>query len=178
MNNLGEKIKFYRKDKGLTLKELSQITGLSVGFISNIERNQNSPSVSNLQQICTALNVNLMEIIQDGSEKTPVLRKQERKEIFSSKSEQTKFELLTKGTHNLNGIAITIDGNSDYSDLSWGHDYDEIGVVVRGSLEIELEDKVYVLEEGDSIYLEKFTPHRYRNPLDDKNVTFWFSVKK
>lgn len=178
MNNLGEKIKYYRKDKGLTLKELSQITGLSVGFISNIERNQNSPSVSNLQQICTALNINLMEIIQDGAEKSPVLKKVERKEIFSSKSEHTKIELLTKGTNSLNGIAITIDGNSDYSDLSWGHNYDEIGVVVRGTLEIELEDKIYFLEEGDSIYLEKFTPHRYRNPNEDKNVTFWFSVKK
>ncbi len=178
MNNLGEKIKYYRKDKGLTLKELSQITGLSVGFISNIERNQNSPSVSNLQQICTALNINLMEIIQDGSEKTPVLKKNERKTIFSSTSEHTKIEMLTKGNHNLNGIAITIEGNSDYSDLSWGHNYDEIGIVVRGSLEIELEDKVYYLEEGDSIYLEKFTPHRYRNPEEIKNVTFWFSVKK
>lgn len=178
MNNLGEKIKFYRKDKGLTLKELSQITGLSVGFISNIERNQNSPSVSNLQQICTALNINLMEIIQDGAEKSPVLKKVERKKIFSSQEENTKIELLTKGTNNLNGIAITIDGNSAYSDLSWGHNYDEIGVVVRGSLEIELEDKVYTLGEGDSIYLEKFSPHRYRNPNNDTNVTFWFSVKK
>lgn len=178
MNNLGEKIKFCRKEKGLTLKKLSDMTGLSVGFISNIERNQNSPSVSNLQQICAALSINLMEILQVNSDSSPVVKKDERKEIFSSNSDHTKIELLTKGSHKLNSIAITIDGNSDYSDLSWGHDYDEIGIVIKGALEIEVNNEIFNLTEGDSVYLEKFTPHKYRNPLKDPSIVYWFSVKK
>ena len=58
---LGEKIKAIRKKLGYTLQELSEKTELSIGFLSNIERDLNSTSISNLQQICKALNVNLME---------------------------------------------------------------------------------------------------------------------
>ena len=62
---LGEKIKTIRKNKDYTLKQLSEITGLSIGFLSNIERDLNSPSINNLQQICSALGINLMEILDE-----------------------------------------------------------------------------------------------------------------
>ncbi len=87
--------------------------------------------------------------------------------------------MLTNGNKNLNAIAITIEGNTDYNDTSWGgHSYDELGIVVKGSLEIQMNTQTYTLHEGDSIYLNKFTPHRYRNPCDELNVTYWFSVKE
>ncbi|MGL5190192.1 MAG: helix-turn-helix domain-containing protein, partial [Cetobacterium sp.] len=44
---ISEKIKLLRKDRGLSIKELSEKTGLSVGFISNLERDINSPSIAN-----------------------------------------------------------------------------------------------------------------------------------
>ena len=49
---LGEKIKTIRKNKDYTLKQLSEITGLSIGFLSNIKRDLNSPSINKIQQIC------------------------------------------------------------------------------------------------------------------------------
>ncbi len=177
---LGEKIKYFRKKKGLTIKELSELTNLSIGFISNIERNLNSPSVSNLQQICQVLDINLMEIIQSNSEKESIVRREERKKIFTTQDHKITFELLTSGNKDLNAIAIAIEGNSgnsDYSDTSWGHNYDELGIVVKGTLEIQVDAETYLLKEGDSIYINKFTPHKYRNPCNSLNITHWFSVK-
>ncbi|SHJ68828.1 helix-turn-helix domain-containing protein [Tepidibacter formicigenes] len=175
---LGEKIKYFRKKKGLTIKELSELTNLSIGFISNLERNLNSPSVSNLQQICEVLGINLMEILQSTSEKDFIIRKNERKEIFTTEDNKIKFKMLTNGNKELNGISISIEGNSEYSDISWGHNYDELGVVVKGSLEIQIDNETYLLNEGDSVYVSKFTPHRYRNPSNETNITYWFSVKE
>ncbi|SHH02438.1 helix-turn-helix domain-containing protein [Tepidibacter thalassicus] len=175
---LGEKIKYFRKKKGLTIKELSELTNLSIGFISNLERNLNSPSVSNLQLICEVLGINLMEILQSTSEKDFIIRKNERKEIFTTEDKKIKFEMLTNGNKELNGISISIEGNSKYSDISWGHNYDELGIVVKGSLEIQINNETYLLKEGDSIYVSKFTPHRYRNPSNEINITYWFSVKE
>ena len=74
---LGEKIKAIRKKLGYTLQELSEKTELSIGFLSNIERDLNSPSISNLQQICQALNVNLMEILDNTLNLSPVTKKDE-----------------------------------------------------------------------------------------------------
>ncbi|AVQ47054.1 helix-turn-helix domain-containing protein [Clostridium botulinum] len=175
---LGEKIKYYRKKKGLTIKELSELTNLSIGFISNLERDLNSPSVSNLQQICEVLGINLMEILKSTEDKEYIVCKDNRNEIFSTDDKKIKFEMLTNGNKNLNAIAITIAGNTDYNDTSWGHNYDELGIVVKGSLEIQMNSQTYTLHEGDSIYLNKFTPHRYKNPCEEINVTYWFSVKE
>ena len=98
---LGERIKKYRKKMNYTLKELSDITKLSVGFLSNIERDLNSPSISNLQQICLALNVNLMEIIDENGSSSPVTRVNERQEIFSNPNSQVKIENIITGKNSL-----------------------------------------------------------------------------
>ena len=162
-----------------TLKELSDITDLSVGFLSNIERDLNSPSISNLQQICQALNVNLMEILDENASDSPVTKVEQRQEIFSNSKSQVKVENIIVGKNSINGIVITIEHKSEqYGDMSWGHAYDEVGVVINGELEIELDKEKYNLKEGDTIFIKSFTPHRYRNPIDDKSVVYWFSIRK
>ncbi|NFN88656.1 helix-turn-helix domain-containing protein [Clostridium sporogenes] len=175
---LGEKIKYYRKKKGLTIKELSELTNLSIGFISNLERDLNSPSVSNLQQICEILGINLMEILKTTEDKEYTVLKENRDEIFSTDDKKIKFEMLTNGNKHLNAIAITIEGNTDCNDTSWGHNYDELGIVAKGTLEFQMNSQTYTLHEGDSIYVNKFTPHRYKNPCEEINVTYWISVKE
>ena len=62
--------------------------------------------------------------------------------------------------------------------VSWGHGYDEIGIVVKGELEIELDKTLYHLYEGDSIFIKQNTPHRYRNPGFTSSLVYWVSSKK
>lgn len=175
---LGEKIKAIRKRKNYTLKDLSDMTKLSIGFLSNIERDLNSPSISNLQQICQALAVNLMEILDPADTHSPVTRKEEREEILENSEVHVKIESLLNGKSNLNGIAITIKKGDNFSDMSWGHLYDEIGIVIKGELEIEIDKELFHLYEGDSIVIKHGSPHRYKNPKNSPSVVYWFSVKK
>ena len=175
---LGEKIKAIRKKLGYTLQELSEKTELSIGFLSNIERDLNSPSISNLQQICQALNVNLVEILDNTLNLSPVTKKEEREEIFVNMESHVKVESLLNGKSNFNGIAITIEGGDTFSDMSWGHSYSEIGVVITGELEIEVDKEIFLLKEGDSIVIKEGAPHRYKNPKDTPSVVYWFSSKK
>ena len=55
VENIGQRIKEIRKSKSITIQKLSQFTDLSVGYLSNLERNQASPTLNNLQRICVAL---------------------------------------------------------------------------------------------------------------------------
>lgn len=175
---LGEKIKALRKNKDYTLKQLSEITGLSIGFLSNIERDLNSPSINNLQQICSALGINLMEILDEEVGANPITRAAEREEILKNSETNVKVESLLNRKASLNGIAITIEEESSFSDMSWGHGYDEIGIVAKGELEIELDKSLYHLYEGDSIFIKQNTPHRYRNPGLTPSLVYWVSSKK
>lgn len=174
---LGEKIKAIRKRKKYTLKKLSEETNLSIGFLSNVERNLNSPSISSLQQICRVLGVNLMEILESKNNDYPVTRTKEREKIFSNVDAHVKVESLLNGKSPLNGISITIEGGSDFNDMSWGHGYDEIGIVIKGELEIEIDKKTYHLYEGDSVFIKESLPHRYKNPINSNSVVYWFSIK-
>ena len=55
-----EQIKYCRKEKGMTLKELSEKTGLSVGYLSHLENGErNNPSLDTLIKICNALNMDI-----------------------------------------------------------------------------------------------------------------------
>lgn len=176
---LGEKIKAFRKKKGLTIKQLSELTNLSSGFISNIERDLNSPSVGNLQQICKVLDINIVELIQVSDDtESMIVRRGSRKNFFETSDNNVKFELLTPKNKKLTGICIALEPNSNYGETSWGHNFEEIGIVIKGCLEIKIGNDEYILKEGDSVYINKFTPHNYRNAGDTTCISHWFSVKE
>lgn len=176
--NLGAKIRVFRKNKNMTIKQLAEATSLSSGFISNIENDVNSPSISNLQQICKALDINIVELIQSRDNNSYIVRNKERKEIFKSNDDTVKFELVSNQDKDLNVICIKLKPNSQYESTDWGHAFDEIGLVIKGTLEIKVENNVNILKEGDSIYINKYTPHNYKNGGEEECVIYWFSVKK
>lgn len=64
VENIGQRIKEIRKSKSITIQKLSQFTDLSVGYLSNLERNQASPTLNNLQRICVALGISIRESAQ------------------------------------------------------------------------------------------------------------------
>ncbi len=176
--NLGKKINDLRKQRNITIKELSSMTGLSIGFISNLERNQNSPSISNLQLICQALEINIVNILDPATEKsTIVTRKNERNKMFAKDVSQSNCELVVPAHSQLNGVCIVIEANSEYSKILWGHNTDEVGLVTKGSMEIHLDENIFLLNEGDSIYIPKNTPHNYRNSSNEPSESYWFSIK-
>ena len=173
---ISEKIKNLRKDRGLSIKELSEKTDLSVGFISNLERNINSPSIANLQLICKVLDISLIDLLKEDKESVTTLKAEDRKLLFTSNKEGTKYYNLIPDNSEIN---VIINPKCTSENVRWSHSHDEIGIVIKGELEINLSNrKIYKLKEGDSIYIKKNTPHKYRNPGNIPAVTHWFSIKK
>lgn len=176
--DLGSQIKEIRKNKGLKLKELADLTGLSTAYLSNVERNQTSPTLANLFKIGTALEVDLLATM----ESTPihqgiVVKKDDRKRLFSTKSKIT-YESITESSHNITGVCITIDGNCIDEIVTTGHtDRDELGLITKGSMTLYLNDTEYKLSEGDSIYIERNTPHSYKRTGEGECISYWFYTK-
>ncbi len=173
---LGSKIHEIRVKEGLTIRELAEITGLSIGFISNLERDQTSPTISNLQLICKALKINLLDLMREVSEeqKVVVTRKEERKELYSNKT-GVKYETLNK-FDKANALSIIMDKKTDFGESEWKHDSDEIGIIIEGEFELVVDDVVYHLKEGDTVFISKYAGHNYRNPIDEKSVSYWIFI--
>lgn len=175
ITQIGDRVKDIRKQKGLTLQQLSEKSGLSIGYLSNLERNVNSPTIEYLQRICEVLNINIIDILEKSSENKLYVKKDERRVIYE-KEGKVKYELITEGEKNIKGICLTIAEGVDYKSISWGHNSDELGVITKGTIEIETMDNKYVLEEGDSFYLYANNMHTYRNIGKGDCISYWISI--
>lgn len=67
MDSIGERIKYYRKERGLTQNELAEKTNLSRSHIASIERNIYTPSISTLTEIANALNIESSILISENT---------------------------------------------------------------------------------------------------------------
>lgn len=177
LKKIGGILKQIRKKKNLTLKELSVKCGFSVAYLSKLERNVSSPTLETLELLCQVLDISILEFISDAFQGKLHVKKDDR-EVIYNKEKKVEYELLTHGIKNMKAICVTIEPNTDYKKMSWGHITDELGIVLAGKGEIEvftdesLKEK-YVLEEGDSFYIKANTHHIFRCIGDEKFVCYW-----
>lgn len=174
---IGKRIKYIRKSEKKTLKDLSAESGLSIGYLSNLERNVISPTIDQLQKICAALEINITTVLNMQDEKSSPLIKANNRKIFYE-DEKCVYELLSDGENEMEGISITMKEGADYERSSWGHNYDELGIVIKGKLSVMLLDAEYVLNPGDSIYIKKHTLHTFKNIGKGECINYWFYKKE
>lgn len=92
--DIGSAIRTIRKQKQITIMQLCEGTGLSKGFISNVENNKTSPSIATLESIADYLNVPLPYLLLTPEQRMNVVRKHERQETTAG-SGQIKVQHLT-----------------------------------------------------------------------------------
>ena len=169
---IGKKIRYYRKQVNLTLQEISSRTGLSVGYLSNLERDLTSPTFDNLCSICAAMSINVVDLIMNTLSYEPHIKKNERKTIYS-RDYRFIYEYTTDLNLDMQGICMTLDTDYYGTEVSWGHDTDEYGSVTEGSLAFEVNGEIYILEEGDTIYIKAGTPHKWHKNTEGRCVSYW-----
>lgn len=172
---IGKEIKRLRKEKGLLISDLAEMSNLSSGMISQVERDLVSPSIVTLWKITEALGVSIGYLFdEDSTEVTnPVVRKDKRKRISAS-NHNAFYELLSPDLNRkIEYLYITINPGDSSSDDLVTHEGEEAGIVIKGRLKILMEDKEYILNEGDSIYFDSTIPHRYVNIGDQVCESIW-----
>lgn len=174
---IGGSIRELRLARDITLSQLAEMTGLSVSFISKIERNQASPSIRALFDISRALGVTISWFFRarDGVSETErdyiVRAERRRKLVFES---GISDELLSP---NLSGELELL--MSRFPPLSesgvepYAHKGEEAGVIIKGELELWIGGERFLLKEGDSFSFPSTEPHRYRNPSDEESIVIW-----
>ncbi|WMJ78398.1 MULTISPECIES: cupin domain-containing protein [unclassified Sedimentibacter] len=173
---LGDKVRSLRLKQKISIEQLSVMTGLSKGLISQIERDITGPSVASLWKISKALNVTMNYFFDEYDDFNKVVRKNERKKIMMKNGDRT-YELLSPNLKKqIEMLWIEIEPNESNSEDLISHEGEECGVVIKGNLQVLSGDKVYNLEEGDSIYLDSTIPHRYINPGSEQSVSIWAMV--
>jgi len=160
---LGEKIRQKRTEKGMSLKELAEQTGLSSGFISQVERDLAEPSITSLRKIAGALEVAIFHFFVDKESEGRVVRKDGRQKIRFSES-QVVYELLSPDLNRqMETVMGTLDPGGATSSEVMTHPGEEVIYVLEGEMFITIGSEAYTLTEGDTIYYYGTMPHLIEN---------------
>ena len=170
----GQRFRRLRARRGLSLAQVARATGISVGFLSALERGQMRASISTLRRIARFYRTNILSFFQAAGENPRLVRPQQRK-ILQTES-GVRMELLAWGNTVMEPHLFRIKPGGG-SGESYSHEGEEFLHVLRGQFEIWLDSKEhYRLRQGDSLYFESSTPHRWKNPGRSETWLLWINT--
>lgn len=151
---IGYRIKDLRNQRRITLSELAKKTGLTTSFLSQIERDLSSPSVSSLEKIAEALNTKIGYFFERGEGKELVFIKQGANQQVLDKEKGVSCETLSSGILNIKmqPQVFTLESGSELTKELTYPQGEKFGMVLKGKAQLDCGADKFILEEGDSIY--------------------------
>jgi transcriptional regulator with XRE-family HTH domain len=170
----GQRFRRLRTRRGLSLAQVARVTGVSVGFLSALERGQMRASVATLRRIARFYRTNILSLFEAAGENPRLVRPEQRK-ILQTES-GVRMELLAWGNTVMEPHLFRVKPGGG-SGESYAHEGEEFLHVLRGQFEIWLNSKEhYRLKPGDSLYFESSTPHRWKNPGRSETWLLWINT--
>lgn len=173
---LGERLRALRLDRGLSIAQVAESTGLTKGFLSQLERNLTSVSLSALARICSALGVRFGDVL-DEPPMGAVIRRESairwtevgnHEDVVLSPPEEQRLNLIESRIPP--GVSAGDDVYTFPADV-------ELIYVLGGSLELQVGDEVLTLTAGETFTYSPRDPHAWRNPSQtEETVVLWFAV--
>ncbi|WP_028400320.1 helix-turn-helix domain-containing protein [Ectobacillus panaciterrae] len=163
--NVGSTIREIRQRKGITIAQLCEGTGLSKGFMSQVENNKTSPSISTLDTIAAFLNVPLPYFLLEKKDRLKVVRKDERKYSIHGKYENKIEHVAEQAGLRISLIEIPVGFPKESKPNV--HEGEECHLVLRGTLEVQHGEDTEIVKEGDSFSWNACVPHLVRNIGDE-----------
>ncbi|WP_327440776.1 helix-turn-helix domain-containing protein [Lysinibacillus mangiferihumi] len=171
MDEVCTKIKDLRVKHGLTLKDLSEKTGLSVSFLSQIERGASSLAITSLKKIADAFGVNMTFFFENQHPHNYAVKTEEQK-VLKMESSPIQYVRLSGEFAGRQQEAIKVILSPHYKDNTemFNHSGEEFHYVIEGTLIFKVNEEEYLLHEGESIHFPSEKPHQWENPLDRETV--------
>jgi DNA-binding transcriptional MerR regulator/quercetin dioxygenase-like cupin family protein len=156
----GERLRRLRIRAHKTLKEVSGATGLSISFISALERGGSGASVASLRLLAGAYGVNMREVFgADLEQNSPLVRDAERPVMQWDNG--VRFEEMAAGEKVMDPSFIRVPPGAG-SEGFYSHNGEEFIYVLSGRLFVELKDQgTFKVTSGDTLYFPSTTPHRW-----------------
>jgi len=171
---VGGRLRKLRLDRGYSLARVARAAGVSVGFLSALERAEMSASVSTLRRLARFYGINILSLFDPSRSNPGRVRPAERKVLEAGRG--VRMELLSWGDTVMEPHLFEVRPSAG-SGESYAHEGEEFLHILEGVLTIELDGgERHRLEKGDSFYFESSTPHRWWNPGKGKARILWVNT--
>jgi transcriptional regulator with XRE-family HTH domain len=178
---IGPKIRRLRQQRGLSLQQLAERSGVSAAAIHKIERNGMVPTVTTLMKLASALNRSVGYFVEEVEEARPtvVTRSKDRRPVFTSKV-GLRLDGITGpyGRFLMAGAVATVEPGADSGDQPMEHPGEELVYVLDGVLEFEVDGECFTLRRGDALHFRTESRlHRWSNPGTRPARAVWLALR-
>jgi transcriptional regulator with XRE-family HTH domain len=173
---IGARVRALRRERGLTMEQVAAATGLTKGFISQLERDRTQPSLSSIARICDALGVRLSHIFE--RDPAPALVRKDERPVIDTYFPTNNYLLSGRDERRFQAIESVVAPSAGAgNDLYTLPGEVEFVYVLEGSLELQVGDETHLLDAGDAITYELSKPHTWRNAsATDQLRVLWVAV--
>lgn len=172
--SVGQRIKQRRTEIDMTMTQLASLTGLSAGFISQVENDRASLSLESLAKIAEAMDTRVVSLIADIVFKPEVIRRDARPSISFPNHVDMEILSIPFGRQLQVTKAVLPDGYQA-GNQTHTHEGEEWILVMEGEVRVAQSDFSAILFEGDSIHLDGSEPHLCQN-ISGKPATVLIAV--
>jgi DNA-binding transcriptional MerR regulator/quercetin dioxygenase-like cupin family protein len=170
---IGTQLRQLRTRRGLSLAQVAESVGISVGFLSALERSQMSGSVGTLRKLARFYKTNILDFFDATGASGRQVRPAQRKVLEAG--DGVRMELLAWGDTVMEPHLFRVAPDAG-SGESYSHEGEEFIYVLRGDLDITVDGESYRLKPGDSFYFESATPHHWKNPGRKETLLLWVNT--
>lgn len=173
--DIGDKVRKYKKLRGMSSRTLAEMAEISSSMITQIEKSQANPSITTLKSIARALDVPLYRFFLNDTELpavSPVIKREDRKVLSLPEDEGIRYEMLVPDTE-IEFCMLYLSPTRATSEKLFDHSGEEVACVITGEATVLLDDISYALEEGDSIHIPSHTKHRWLNTSEEMTIVIF-----
>ena len=170
---VGVHLRQLRNQRGLSLAEVANAVGISVGFLSALERSRMAASIGTLRKLTRYYKTNILDFFDASESNSPLVSPEKRKVLQAGPG--VRMELLAWGNTVMEPHLFRIAPEAG-SGESYTHEGEEFLFVLKGELQIGLNGEEYHLKQGDSFFFESATPHHWKNPGRAETWVLWVNT--
>jgi transcriptional regulator with XRE-family HTH domain len=171
---IGKKIKELRENRNLNIKQLSELVECTSSLISQVERGKADPSISMLKRIAKALDVNIVDFFMKSVNDEDVVTGVDDRVDIQLKRWEAKIQSLVKNVTNKKMQPFyTVIKSGGGSHGMYSHEGEEFGFVIKGEMELMLNEKIHKVRKDESFYFSSQIPHNWGNSGKEDVIVIW-----
>lgn len=172
--HIGTRLRKRRQALRMTLKQVSKASGLTEGYLSQLERGVNSGSIRSLQKICVAIGLEVGELFSRPDPASPRVTRFHDSEGFSYGVKGSKLRLTPNGFDHLEMfMGIFEPGGSSGAEAYSHGSSEELILVIEGQVDVTVGEQVFTLQALDSIPFSSSLPHRVQESGGNNATVLW-----
>lgn len=169
---VGKRLRRIRQERKISIRELAENSGLTHAFISLVERNKTSPSVSSLKKLLTALDITLADFFSEAKtiENVRFYKKEELRELADGNL--LSYRQVGADIEGANMLILheKYAPGASTGEEPYHHNAQEGGIIIKGKLLLIVGNKSKVLSEGDAYYFDSNIPHKMENIFEEECI--------